>query len=497
MSVGDRNVAADVSRSGGTPERTNLEDERARLLAAERAAQAEAEAAQRRVQFLAEASAALSASLDYDTTLATVARLAVPMLADWCAVDLVDDGSVHPVALAHADPTRERLIRELWERYPPHRNPRRSAPPVLQTGRAEIIPDISDAVRRSLAEDDDHLRLLSEIGTRCRMTVPLLARGRTLGAIIFGSTRADRRYGAEDLALAEDLARRCALAVDNALLFCQAQDALARRESLVRVARRFGAEGDPEQILAELAHEAVQLVLGSGGEVFRWDPIRQVLVATRRADPDGTKLVLRRNQGAVGRAVALRGPVIVNDYQREIGAETEIGRQGAQAAVAVPLVHEGRLLGALSVYSLDPKRRFRDDDAEILELLAGMAAAALVGLESARREAELAGRLDGVTLAARELAHLVNNTLTLPVGAIELLLSRADLPADIHELLEAAAADLDEIADQVRRFQQVVRVETKETPVGPSLDLDRSAGATSEESGAGGYEPGQRAAPGS
>ena len=183
--------------------------------------------------FLGEASALLAASLDYETTLARVAHVAVPRLGDWCAVDVLDeDGSVRRLAVAHVDPAKVAWARELQERYPPDPDAPRGVYQVLRTGRSEFYPEIPDALLVAAARDAEHLRLLRDLGFTSAMVVPLLARGRTLGAITLVSAESGRRYRRDDLALAEELARRAAYAVDNARLYAEAQ---ARADEISRL----------------------------------------------------------------------------------------------------------------------------------------------------------------------------------------------------------------------------------------------------------------------
>ena len=190
-------------------------------------ARARAEAAEQRVAFLAEASRVLSSSLEYEATLSSVSRLAVPHLADWCAVDIVQsDGAVHRVAVAHVDPSKVKVALDLNRRYPVVADAPYGVARVLRTGRPELYPKVTDDMLVAVARDAAHLETLRRAGLRSGMCVPMSARGRTLGAIAFGSTRPARRYGAEDLALAEELAQRAALAVDNARLY----DELRHRE---------------------------------------------------------------------------------------------------------------------------------------------------------------------------------------------------------------------------------------------------------------------------
>ena len=171
-------------------------------------------------RFLAEVGATLSSSLDYRTTLASVARLAVPRLADWCAVDIVEeDGSLERLAVEHEDPQKVQLAHKLQERYSPDSEAPQGVMRVVRSGQSEFYPDITDEIIVAAARDAEHLRLMREIGFVSLIFVPLVARGRTLGVITLVSAESGRRYGWADLELAEELARHAALAVDNARLY--------------------------------------------------------------------------------------------------------------------------------------------------------------------------------------------------------------------------------------------------------------------------------------
>ncbi|HEX5501919.1 MAG TPA: ATP-binding protein, partial [Thermomicrobiales bacterium] len=218
-------------------ERKRAEQERADLLARERAARAEAEAAQGRLAFLAEASALLAASLDYRTTLENVARLAVPHLADWCVIDIVEeDGRITPLATAHGDPARLALVAGLRERFPDLANPTEGVRNVLRTGEPELVPALSADYRGGSPRAEAFLAAIRELGLVSYMVVPLLARGRACGAITFAAAESGRHYGPADLALAGDLARRAAVAVDNARLYREAQEAVRARDQFLTIA---------------------------------------------------------------------------------------------------------------------------------------------------------------------------------------------------------------------------------------------------------------------
>jgi signal transduction histidine kinase/ActR/RegA family two-component response regulator len=214
-----------------------------------------------RLAFLAEAGNLLASSLDYQTTLATVALLAVPTLADWCAVDLVEaDGRLERVTVMHTDPAKVELARELARRYPPDPNRPHGVPEVIRTGRAELHPEVSDDLLRERVPDEELRRILRQLGLRSAMIVPLLARGRALGALTLVAAESGRRYEADDLALAQDLANRCAVAVDNARLYGAAQAAEQRHRDQEEELRRradalAAAARHKDEFLAVLAHE--------------------------------------------------------------------------------------------------------------------------------------------------------------------------------------------------------------------------------------------------
>ncbi|MBD2740194.1 ATP-binding protein [Coleofasciculus sp. FACHB-1120] len=177
-------------------------------------------------RFLAEASAVLSASLDYKTTLENLAQLAVPHLADLCLVDILGaDGSIHRLAAAHGNPTQQKLVQEMLQRFPPDPDGEHPASVVLRTGKPKLADEVNDEMLVATTRSPEHLQIVREIGFQSYMVVPLLVRGRTLGAISFVSTQEKHRYDAMDLSLAEELARRAALSVENGKLYREAQAA--------------------------------------------------------------------------------------------------------------------------------------------------------------------------------------------------------------------------------------------------------------------------------
>jgi PAS domain S-box-containing protein len=230
---------ADVKLAQELARRAAVALDNARLHRAEQRARAAAEAAERRTAFLANASTVLASSLDHETTLRTVAQLAVPVVADWCTIDVVqDDGSVRRLAVVQADPVKADLAR-MAETYPPDPHERHPRTRVLRTGRPVLIPTVTDDALAAFANDPEQLRVLRGLGYRSAMVVPLTVRGRTLGALSFATAESGRTYGSDDLALGEELARRAAVALDNARLYQAERDAHAEAQAANRAKDEF------------------------------------------------------------------------------------------------------------------------------------------------------------------------------------------------------------------------------------------------------------------
>ncbi len=210
--------------------------ENARLFRAVQSEMEERTRAERTIRFLADASVILAGSLDYEQTLDDLAHLAVPAMADWCVIDLVEEGGqIRRVAGVHADPAKEVYLDELLRRYPPDATSPQPAGEILRSGASHLLPDVDDARLVSYARDEAHAALLRRLGLRSAMAVPLVGRGRVIGLLSFGSAAAGR-FTAADLAVAEELARRAALAIDNARLYRGSQEAVQVREDFLSVA---------------------------------------------------------------------------------------------------------------------------------------------------------------------------------------------------------------------------------------------------------------------
>jgi PAS domain S-box-containing protein len=226
-----------------------------------------AEEAQR---FLVEAGEALAASLDYRRTLAAVAKLAVPRIADWTRVDVLERDKLRTLTVEHVDPQKIDVALELARRYPESRDAAHGPPRVLRAQQSELVSEITEEMLEERAVDDLHLGLVRELGFRSYMCVPLFSRGRVFGVISFVSAESGRRYGPTDLALVEELARRAGTAIENAQLYREVEE----RAQAARVLETVG--------------DGVFLV-DQEGVIRLWNRAAEAITALRRADVVGRR----------------------------------------------------------------------------------------------------------------------------------------------------------------------------------------------------------------
>lgn len=325
-------------------------EENARRLLVERTARAAAETAEERAKFLSEASRVLGSSFDYEITLATLARLAVPVLADYCAVDVVeDDGDFLRLGVAHVDPAKERLLLELSHFRiddVPHGHPLVEA---LLERRSSLVPAITSGLSWVARAGDAHKRIGTELQPRSLVTVPLVVSDRVVGALTLVMSESGRRYTADDLALAQELARRAALAVENARLFRQAQQATRARDHVLAVVAHdlrnpLGTVLMASELLLEAGLEAsdhghVEIIRRSADRMNR---LAQDLLEVTRIENGqlAVKLLPEPVEPLIEEAVAMLRPLATG---RSILLESEI-------AAELPLVHldSARILQVIS-----------------------------------------------------------------------------------------------------------------------------------------------------
>jgi signal transduction histidine kinase len=204
--------------------------------------------------FLTDASRYLAESLDYENTLVTVAGMALPYLGSWCIVDVLEaDGSMRRLGIIHPDPQKEERARKLKEGWPPGRDDPIGLPRVMRSRATELIPEVTDAMLVDFAISGENLRDLRALGIGSVVVVPLIARDNVLGAITFVSAGEGHQYTQCDVEIAEDLAARCSIALDNARLF---RDLAETRNSAAELNERLVVSSIRQQELAEEASDA-------------------------------------------------------------------------------------------------------------------------------------------------------------------------------------------------------------------------------------------------
>ncbi len=345
-----------------------------------------------RLALLWQASHTLGSSLDYETNLRGLARLVVPTLADWAAVDLADEqGRLERLAVVHVDPERERWGWEVHRRYPS--DPASSQGPyqVLRTGEPLVLSHIPDDMLVQTARDADHLHLLRTLGLASAIVVPIAGRAQRLGVLTLVTAESGRRYGPDELTLAQELAGRAALAVENARLYLAEQRARAKAEAAAEHSARLLALSSAlarDLSAAEVAGTSLDHALSAlgawAGSFYVLPPGDDALeLLHHQGYPDDLAAEWRRIalDAAVPLAEAVRsGPIFLADLACRAERYPHLGearaRLGGGALVAVPLVAHGHPIGAMGLTFREP-RAFTPDDRDFVRILAGHCAQAL------------------------------------------------------------------------------------------------------------------------
>ncbi|HEU4451521.1 MAG TPA: GAF domain-containing protein, partial [Longimicrobium sp.] len=385
------------------------------------------------LRFLAEASRVLSTSLDYRATLAAAMRMAVPRLADFASLYLLDEsGRAQAVDAAHADPEAEPAVRELVRLHVPSADGGTPVSRVLATGEPVLLPEMAEEAIGAAIEDDTTRRVLHSLAPRSVMAVPLRAEGRIVGVMSFAMGSSGRRYGDTDLALAEELARRAATAVENARLHAAERDARRAAEAAAERTAQLQAVTaalSEARTPAEVADVVIREGLSSLGAVAGWlvelTPEGDALEALRtRGYPD--EVVERFRRFALDAPIPLADAVragepvyleSVEERDRRYPHLREFSVLGNGAWVSVPLLVEGRAVGGIGLTF----REARAFGAELRAFILALARQSAMALERARLfEAEQRARAEaeGANRAKFQFLTTMSHELRTPLNAI-------------------------------------------------------------------------------
>ncbi len=404
-------------------------------LAGEQAARAEADASKRRAAFLAEASNVLASRLDYAITLQTLARLTVAELADLCVVDLLEeDGSIRRVAAAHANPAMQEVARELQSQFSPDPRGQHPVAKVLRTGQPDIVTEIDESLLKDIAPEPGHVAIARELTYGSYIVVPLVARGRILGALSLLSGASGRRYVAVDLELAEELGRRAAMAVDNARLYATSERRRWAAESLADVARLISASLEPQDVARRIADSLLMLLHAQNASLFLVEPrsgdLMTVAVSGDIGPASGPDMVFPQGIGLIGLAVHEHRPLATPDvltdprltFTPEVRALVE--RDTLRSILAIPLVAKGHVIGVLGVVDR-LGRVFDNEDIQLAKTFADHAAIAQENSRLYAEAEELAANRERLRVA-RELHDTLSQVLFSIALKLDWCLHRAD-----------------------------------------------------------------------
>jgi hypothetical protein len=349
-------------------------------------------------EFLAEASRILATTLQPEDTIKQLAQLVVPQLADWCIIQVVDDqGEIRPVELTHSDPRKVELAWRVASRWPVP-SVDGSAAAAIRTGESTLVAHIEPFMLTARAVDEEHLATLQSLDLRSAITVPLKARGRKLGALTLLTAESRRVYTTTDLRFAEEIASWAALAIDNAQLNRETENARAVAERsreflqiLARVSDDLASSLDPDAALKQLASRLVGTLADycvtyscDGTTIQRLglahrDASKQALVeALCEAGPPtlhdkwGAGAVIRNGEAILTEDISMTLLEASAQNDRHLRAVRSLS---PRSAMVVPLRARGRTLGAIAlVTDVSSQRRYDQDDLKLARELASRAA---------------------------------------------------------------------------------------------------------------------------
>jgi PAS domain S-box-containing protein len=421
--------------------------------------------AARRAQLLAETSRILSSSLDHRETLAKVARVVVPQIADWCAIDLQQsDGTIAALEIAHVDPAKVEWARTLRTKYPIDPDAPTGPPAVMRTGRSEILSEIPDELLIASAKDQEHLEVLRKIGFRSYMCVPLLAHGRPIGAITLVAAESRTRFHAADLELAEQIAARAGAAIENARLYGETRAALARLEELESITGTALLGESTESLLENALARMIEAIDGTAGVIGLLDPDGSCIrVRASFGFPRAIPATIRRGEGASWEVIEANEVVEREDPLSMVLLRGAKDAKQLERAISAPMRVAGRPIGVLHLARRRPGP-FTPSERLLTQLVADRVATVVDRVSilererAARAEAERANALKDEFLAI--VSHELRTPLNAMLGWVQIIQQRRAEPALVDRALdriERNGRSLTRLVEDLLDIAQIVR----------------------------------------
>ncbi|BCL39246.1 PAS domain-containing protein [Nostoc sp. MS1] len=411
------------------------------------------EAAQK---LLVEASTILAASLDYEVTLNNVVHLAVPAMADWCIVDVLQpDWSIKRVAIASVDSVKLEIIAEIHQSYPPRTEGKHPFRHLLLQGKSAFYPQVADSLLQEMADDERHLQLLQSLGMRSLMVVPLYSRFQIFGVISFVTANSGRQLNQTDLALAEDIARRAATAIDNARLYQETQQAkqaaelaMSRTLRLQSITAALSEALTQEQVADVVVNQGLAALGASAGSVVLLTEGGNTLRIIKAIGyPESVKdawetfpitaAVPIAETARTGEAIFIPNVEVFATKYPQIGNVPS--NTGNSAFACIPLIVEQHTIGVMGL-SFATSQKFNEEEQKFMLTLGQQCAQAIARAQlyeaekNARAVAESTNRIKDEFLAV--LSHELRTPLNPIMGWAKLLRTRKYKEETVKQALE-------------------------------------------------------------